>query len=29
MPDGPYYEDDFYSWTQHEAEVMRLMPEQP
>ena len=26
MPDGPRYEDDFYAWTQHQAEVSRTMP---
>jgi uncharacterized protein DUF29 len=26
MPDGPRYEDDFYAWTQHQAEVLRNMP---
>jgi hypothetical protein len=26
MPDGPRYEDDFYAWTQHQAEVVRTMP---
>jgi hypothetical protein len=26
MPDGPRYEDDFYAWTQHQAEVLRSMP---
>jgi hypothetical protein len=26
MPDGPTYEDDFYAWTQHQAEVLRTMP---
>jgi Domain of unknown function DUF29 len=26
MPDGPRYEDDFYAWTQHQAEVLRTMP---
>ena len=26
MPDGPRYEDDFYAWTQHQAEVLRAMP---
>src|ERR1700756_1719218 len=25
MPDGPRYEDDFYAWTQHQAEVLRTM----
>ena len=26
MPDGPRYDDDFYAWTQHQAEVLREMP---
>ena len=31
MPDGPPqngpdYDDDFYAWTQHQAEVLREMP---
>ena len=26
MPDGPRYEDDFYAWTRHQAEVLRSMP---
>ena len=26
MPDGPNYEDDFYAWTQYQAEVLRSMP---
>ena len=26
MPDGPRYEDDFYAWTQYQAEVLRRMP---
>jgi hypothetical protein len=26
MPDGPRYEDDFFAWTQHQAEVLRTMP---
>ncbi len=26
MPHGPRYEDDFYAWTQHQAEVLRTMP---
>jgi hypothetical protein len=26
MPDVPRYEDDFYAWTQHQAEVLRTMP---
>jgi hypothetical protein len=25
MPDGPRYEDDFYAWTQYQAEVLRSM----
>jgi hypothetical protein len=25
-PDGPRYEDDYYAWTQHQAEVLRSMP---
>jgi hypothetical protein len=25
MPDGPRYEDDFYAWTQYQAEVLRQM----
>ena len=25
MPDGPRYDDDFYAWTQHQAEVLRSM----
>jgi hypothetical protein len=25
MPDGPRYEDDFYAWTQHQAEVLRSL----
>ncbi|HEX3863804.1 MAG TPA: DUF29 domain-containing protein [Stellaceae bacterium] len=25
-PDGPRYEDDFYAWTQYQAEVLRAMP---
>ena len=25
MPDGPRYEDDFYAWTQYQAEVLRAM----
>ena len=25
-PDRPRYEDDFYAWTQHQAEVLRSMP---
>src|ERR1700748_224095 len=26
MPEGPRYEDDFYAWTRHQAEVLRTMP---
>lgn len=26
MPDGPRYDDDFYAWTQHQAQVLREMP---
>src|SRR5438874_2385351 len=26
MPDGPRYEDDFFAWTQYQAEVLRSMP---
>ena len=26
MPDGPRYDDDFYAWTQYQAEVLRAMP---
>jgi hypothetical protein len=26
MPPGPPYEDDFYAWTQYQAEVLRSMP---
>jgi hypothetical protein len=26
MADGPRYEDDFYAWTQHQAQVLRSMP---
>ena len=26
MPNGPRYEDDFYAWVQHQAEVLRSMP---
>ena len=26
MPDRPRYEEDFYAWTQHQAEVLRSMP---
>jgi hypothetical protein len=26
MPDGPRYEDDFYAWTQYQAEVLRTLP---
>lgn len=25
MPDGPRYEDDFYAWTQYQAEVLRSL----
>ncbi len=25
MPDGPRYHDDFYAWTQHQAEVLRSL----
>ena len=25
-PNGPNYDDDFYAWTQHQAEVLRSMP---
>ncbi len=25
MPDGPRYEDDFYAWTQFQAEVLRML----
>jgi hypothetical protein len=25
MPDGPRYEDDFYAWTQHQAQVLRTL----
>jgi len=25
-PNGPRYDDDFYAWTQHQAEVLRSMP---
>ena len=25
-PNGPRYEDDFYAWTQYQAEVLRAMP---
>jgi hypothetical protein len=25
MPDGPRYTDDFYAWTQYQAEVLRTM----
>lgn len=25
MPDGPRYEDDYYAWTQYQAEVLRTM----
>ncbi|HZU91490.1 MAG TPA: DUF29 domain-containing protein [Stellaceae bacterium] len=26
MPDGPRYEDDFFAWTRHQAEVLRTLP---
>ncbi len=26
MPDGPRYDDDFYAWTQYQADVLRSMP---
>jgi len=26
MPGGPRWEDDFYAWTQHQAEALRSMP---
>ncbi len=26
MPDGPRYDDDFYAWTQYQAEILRSMP---
>jgi hypothetical protein len=26
MPSRPRYEDDFYAWTRHQAEVLRTMP---
>ncbi|HEX3953385.1 MAG TPA: DUF29 domain-containing protein [Stellaceae bacterium] len=26
MPDGPRYEDDFYAWTQYQADVLRALP---
>ena len=26
MPDGPRYEDDFYAWTQYQAEMLRTLP---
>jgi hypothetical protein len=26
VADGPRYEDDFYAWTQYQAEVLRSMP---
>jgi hypothetical protein len=26
MPNGPRYDDDFYAWTQHQAQVLREMP---
>jgi hypothetical protein len=25
-PDGPRYDDDFYAWTQYQAEVLRALP---
>src|SRR5260370_34295988 len=25
MPDGPRYDDDYYAWTQYQAEVLRTM----
>ena len=25
-PNGPKYDDDFYAWTQYQAEVLRSMP---
>jgi len=25
-PNGPHYDDDFYAWTQYQAEVLRSMP---
>ena len=25
MPDGPRYDDDFYAWTQYQAEVLRTL----
>jgi Domain of unknown function DUF29 len=25
MPDGPRYDDDYYAWTRHQAEVLRTM----
>ena len=25
-PDGPGYDEDFYAWTQYQAEVLRAMP---
>jgi len=25
MPHGPRYDDDFYAWTQYQAEVLRSM----
>ena len=25
MPNGPRYDDDFYAWTQYQAEVLRSM----
>jgi hypothetical protein len=26
MPDGPRYDDDFYAWALHQAEVLRSLP---
>jgi hypothetical protein len=26
LPNGPSYDDDFYAWTQYQAEVLRTMP---
>jgi hypothetical protein len=26
MPDGPRYDDDFYAWTQYQAQVLRALP---
>ena len=25
MPDGPHYDDDFYAWTQYQAQVVRTL----